>query len=626
MPLVKISLKPGVNRENTRYTNEGGWYDSDKVRFRQGTPEKIGGWQRISTNTFLGVCRSLCNWVTLGELNLMGVGTNEKFYIELGGAYNDVTPLRATTTLGTNPFATNTATNTGTYTTVVVTDVAGGFTTGDYVGYTGSITVNGVVISTTTTPGNYKLTYLTASTYSITVPGTATSTGSGGGAGISAYYEISPGPVISTPLYGWGTGSWSAGAWGITPSSNGSIRIWNQVNFGEDLVFGPRSGPLYYWDTSTGLTARGVLVSSLAGASSVPLFQTVLLVSDVSRFVFAMGTNEYGSVVYDPMLIRWSNQESVTEWAPAATNQAGSIRLSHGSKIVTALQSRQEILVFTDSSLYSLQYIGVPLVWSSQLLADNVSIASSNAVTLASGTAYWMGVDKFYKYDGRTQTLKCDLRHHIFSDINLSQVEQIFSGSNEGFNEVWWFYCSENSTVVDRYVIYNYAEEIWYYGTLGRTAWIDSGLRPNPVAATYSNNLVNHEFGVDDLETGSLTAINAYITSAEFDLDDGQKFGFVWRVLPDITFRGSNVENPSATLTLYPLANSGSGYNNPASLGGSNSAAIVRTATIPVEKFTGQVYTRIRGRQMSIKIESTGIGVTWQLGSPRIDIKPDGQR
>lgn len=626
MPLTKLTFKPGVNRENTRYTNEGGWYESDKVRFRQGTPEKIGGWQRISTDQYLGVCRSLWNWTTLSNFNLLGVGTDQKFYLELGGAYNDITPLRTTNTLGVTPFTTNTATNTGSTTTVIVTDSTGGFTNNSYVGFTGNITVNGVVISTTSSPGNYKLTYLTSTTYSITVPGTATSTGAGGATGILAYYEIDTGSDIATPVTGWGASSWGLGPWSIGEFGTNPIRIWNQANFGQNLVYGPRGGALYYWDASLGVTSRGVLVSSLAGASDVPLYQTVLLVSDTSRFVFVMGTNELGSSVYDAMLIRWSNQESVTMWTPAATNQAGSIRLSHGSKIVTAIQSRQEILTFTDSSLYSLQYVGAPIVWSSQLLADNISIISSNAVAVANGAAYWMGVDKFYKYDGRMQTLKCDLKQFIFSNINQLQAEQVFSGTNEGFNEVWWFYCSANSDTIDRYVVYNYSEEVWYYGSMARTAWIDSGLRDYPTAATYSRNLVNHEQGVDDNEGGTSLPITAYITSAEFDINDGYTFGFIWRILPDITFRGSTSSAPIASLTLYPLQNSGSGYNVPPSVGGTNSGSITGGVMIPVEQFTGQVNTRVRGRQLAIKVQSDTVGTTWQLGSPRIDIKSDGRR
>jgi hypothetical protein len=371
-------------------------------------------------------------------------------------------------------------------------------------------------------------------------------------------------------------------------------------------------------------TGSGVYVSKIVDA---PVVQNYLEVSDASRFVFAFGCNDYGSVIQNPMLLRWSDQESITQWTPAATNQAGSLLLSHGSQIITALQARQELLVWTDSSVYSLQYQGPPVVWGSQLLADNISIVSQNAVALASGTVYWMGVDKFYKYDGRTQTLRCDLRQYVYSDINLAQKAQFFASTNEGFNEVWFFYCSANSTAVDKYVVYNYAEDVWYYGLMGRTAWLDSGLRDYPLAATYLNNIVNHEYGVDDNSTGTPQPITALIASSEFDIDDGHKFGFVRRILPDLTFRGSsNSITPQVTMTLIPLANSGSGYSNPASEGGDNYATVQRITVAPVEQFTGQVFIRVRGRQMVFRIDSSQVGCTFQIGAPRIELQPDGRR
>jgi hypothetical protein len=618
MPLKKLQQKAGVNRENTRYTNENGYYVSDKIRFRQGTPECIGGWQRISASTFLGVCRSLWNWVTLGGQNLLGVGTNLKFYIESGGAYNDITPLRATLTLGTDPFATVSGS-----TTVTVTDAAGGYINGDFVTFSGATSVGGLDLN-----GQYQLTTIGTSTttYQITAASAASSTATGGGSSVSAAYQINVGTAYAIPLVGWGAGAWGSGTWGIGTASVNQMRIWSQANFGENLLFAPNGGGIYFWDAASSLTTRGVLVSSLPGASSVPTIQNLILISDASRFTFAFGCNDYGSATQDPMLIRWSDQEDYLEWFPSATNQAGSLRLSHGSKIVTAMQSRQEILVWSDSSLYSMQYQGPPAVWGSQLLGDNLSIAGPNAAALASGVTYWMGVDKFYKYDGRVQTLRCDLRQFIYEDINLDQAAQIFASTNEGFNEVWFFYCSSNSTVIDRYVTYNYAEDVWAYGTMGRTAWLDSGLRNYPMAATYSYNIVYHENGVDNNETGTTLPINAIIETAEFDIDDGDHFGFVWRILPDITFRGSQTESPQVTMTLIPMQNSGSGYNNPISLGGNSDATVVRTATVPIEQFTGQVYVRVRGRQMILRIESNQIGCTWQLGSPRLDIKQDGRR
>ena len=718
MPLKKIMFRPGVNRENTRYAAEtmgaggsmavqnatAGWYESDKIRFRAGTPEKIGGWQRISTSTFLGVCRSLWNWVTLGLVNLLGVGTNLKFYLEKGGAYYDITPIRATSTINNNPFALTAST------TVTVTDTAHGCITGDFVTFSGATDIGGVGTNVIASILNreFQVTVLSANTYTIqiaVVPNATALAGSpGGGASVVAAYQINTGAAYALPSVGWGAGTWSTGPWGVGSSSTSSIRLWSQSNWGEDLVFGPRGGGMYYWDATGTTSTRGVLLSSLGGTvtltiaspcvitltnalptgtgiqlattgalptglltgttyylenvqgltanlsttpggayintsgtqsgvqsisvlEDVPKVQNLIFVADVNRFVFAMGCNDVGSAIQDPMLIRWCDQESILVWYPQPTNQAGSVRLSHGSRIVSAIQTRQEIVVLTDSTVYSLQYVGAPIVWSTQLLGDNISIIGQNAIAQASNVVYWMGVDKFYKYDGRVQTLRCDLRQYVFSDINLTQAAQVFAGTNEGFNEVWWFYCSNNSTVVDKYVVYNYLEDVWYYGTMGRTAWLDTGLRNYPVAATYSYNIVNHELGNDNNETSASLPIESYVASAEFDIDDGHNFGFVWRLLPDLTFRGSTTSNtPQVTISLIPMQNSGSGYYNPRSEGGSDQASVQRIATVPVEEFTGQVYIRVRGRQMVFKVRSDQLGTAWQLGAPRIDIRPDGRR
>jgi hypothetical protein len=364
----------------------------------------------------------------------------------------------------------------------------------------------------------------------------------------------------------------------------------------------------------------------LLTGTDIPTSQKLILVSDVNRFVFAFGANNLGSSQPNPMLIRWSDQEDATNWSPSSTNQAGDIILSNGTEIVAAQQARQEVLVWTDSALYALQYVGAPAVWTAQSVGENTSIASQNAVGWANGVAYWMGRDKFYMYDGRTQPLECDLRKFIFNDFNTLQYEQVFCGTNESYHEIWWWYCSSSSSVADKYVVYNYVEKVWYYGNMSRTAWLDSGLRDFPLGATYSNNLVNHEQGVDDNEGLTTAPIAAYISSAQFDLEDGHQFAFIWRILPDITFDGSEVGSPSATMTLLPLQSSGSGYNNPASVGGTNSAGITRSAVLPVEQFTDQLFIRVRGRQLAIKVESSEIGVTWQLGSPRIDMRSDGRR
>ena len=686
MPLQKILFKPGVNKENTRYTTEGGWYDCDKIRFRQGNPEILGGWKRISSNTFNGTCRSLWNWTTLSNLNLVGVGTNTKFYIQNGGAYYDITPIRVTTTLGANPFTGN-----GT-TTVTVTATAHGATTGSFVTFSG---VTGTYASVLN--AEFQITVVNANSYTITTS-SVVAAGATGGSAVVAAYQLNAGPAYAIPLTGWGAGAWGAGTWGVGSTSNTSLQLWSQINYGEDLVFGPRGGGLYYWDATGTVATRGVLLNSLGGTVSftnasptvvtstilytegaalkfsggslptgitagttyyvfevngltfklldgagnpvntsssgtgtvstivdVPTVQNSIVVSDSSRFIIVFGCNDYGSAVLDPMLIRWSAQDDIYNWTPDPTNQAGFTRLSHGSEIVATVQTRQEITVFTDSSVYSLQYLGPPYVWAPQLLGDNISIQGPNAAVIASGIVYWMGVDKFYSYDGRVQTLNCDLRRHIFGDFNQSQAAQVFAGTNEGFNEVWWFYCSANSFTIDRYVIYNYLEKIWYYGTMQRTAWLDSGLLDYPLAATYSNNLVYHENGLNNNETGTTTAIDAYISSSEFDIGDGHNFGFVWRVLPDLTFE--NAENsptgalPAVAMTLQGLANSGSGVTSTASQPVAKSNTYVIT-----EEFTGMIFTRMRGRQMIFKISSNQINTVWQLGAPRIDIRPDGRR
>jgi hypothetical protein len=615
MPLKKLLLKPGVNRENTRYASEGGWYECDKIRFRQGSPEKIGGWVRTSNATYLGVCRSLWSWVTLNSQKLVGVGTNLKFYIENGTAYNDITPLRATVVL-TDPFSTVSGS-----TLVTVTDTNGGYVGGDFVVFSNAAAVGGITVS-----GEYQLTLTTTDDeYTIDVGTAAAGTATGGGT-VTAVYQINTGTPFSIPTTGWGASGWGSGAWGEGEPSTARIRLWAQSNFGEDLLFGPRGGGIYYWDATSGLTTRGVALSTLPGASDVPTSQRIIEISDINRFVFAFGANEFGTSVVNPMLVRWSDQGSAVDWTPSVTSQAGFLTLSRGSEIIAARPSRQEVLVWTDAALYTLQYVGAPVVWAAQLIGESISIAGQNAVAYASGVSYWMGKDKFYMYDGRVQPLRCDLRKFIFNDFNTQQYDQVVAGTNEAFNEVWWFYCSEGSNRNDRYAIYNYMEDVWYYGSLGRTAWLDSGLRDFPLAATYSNNLVNHEQGVDNGETAIPTAIPAFVLSAEFDIDDGHQFSFVSRVLPDIRFDGSTVTNPTATMTLLPLANSGSGYNSPLSAGGNSGGQVVRSATLPVEQYTGQIDTRIRGRQMSIKVESDGAGVTWQLGAPRLDLRPDGKR
>lgn len=622
MPLQKLQFKPGVDRENTRYSAEGTWYETNKVRFRRGLPQKIGGWQRISANTYLGVARSLWNWVTLQGQNLVSVGTNLKYYLERGGEYFDITPIRLTTAAGDVTFAATTGSEI-----LTVTDVSHGAQQGDYVTFSDAVSLGGDITADILNIEYSITSIIDDDNYTITasVPATASDTGNGGASTVGAY-QIPVGNEIEVPFTGWSAGRWGFGTWGNSGTTTAPMRLWSQTNFGEDLFFTYRGGAPFYWDATSGVTGRAVYVSSLSGASDVPTVANVAFVSDIYRFAFCIGANDIGSAVLDPMLVRWSDQEDVANWTPAATNQAGSLRLSHGTQLICVTQARQEVLIWSDAALYGLQYLGAPEVWGAQLLGNNITIVSPNASVYSNNIAFWMGKDKFYMYDGTVKTLPCSVRSYVFDDINKDQYNQVVCGTIEQFDEIWWFYPSAGSDQNDRYVVYNYVQDIWYYGTLRRSAWMDSDLRDYPIAATYSNNLVYHEYGHDCNELGTTNPITATLTSAEFDLGDGDRFMLVSRILPDITFQGSTADTPSATMTLLPLENSGSGYYDPASVGGNSSNTISRVSTVPIEQFTGQVYTRIRGRQMAFKIESTAIGVTWKLGIPRFDMRPDGRR
>jgi hypothetical protein len=711
MPLKKLSFKPGVNRENTRYASEGGWYECDNVRFRQGTPEKIGGWTRVTTTTFEGTARSIFNWITLANQNLVGIGTHLKFYIENGGNFNDITPLRNTTSGGDinfTPFNTtlsaavtstsattipltttsgfplsgkilidsevidytgitdntltgctrgasrlvsgvSTSTTAATHSsgagvtffTILVTDSSHGASDGDFVTFSNVVALNGnftteilnreYQIESVETDSTYTILAKSFSDTTLTFTNVASTSSDAAQTQSSSVgaYQIVSGAVSSTENTGWGASGWGAGPWNIGQTSQEELRIWSQQNFGEDLIFGFSGDKLYYWDASVTdpLNVRATPLADRSGASDVPTVQNLITISDINRFVFCFGTNPLGTSVLDPMLIRWSDQDSAVNWTPAATNQAGSLRLSRGTEIVAASQARQEVLVWSDSSLYSLQYVGAGSgVWGATIVGENISIASQNAVAYTNGVAYWMGKDKFYMYDGRTKPLPCDLRKYVFTDFNTDQFTQVFAGGNEAFHEVWWFYCSANSANIDRYVIYNFLDDIWYYGSMARTAWLDSGLRSFPLATTYNGVLVDHENGIDDNETGTTAAIDAFILSADFDLDDGHKFMLVSRMLPDINFEGSTANSPAIGMTLFPHASSGSGRNATASESGTNTGTVTRTATSPVEAYTDQIHTRVRGRQLSVKVESSATGVQWQFGTPRIDMRPDGRR
>jgi len=642
MALQKLQFRPGLNREGTDYSNEGGWYDADKVRFRSGFPEKIGGWRRYATTQFLGLARSLWNWVATNANNYLGVGTNLKYYVELGGFFFDVTPIVHTSTNVSAPVFYTTVNSS----TITVVDAAYHPSVGDYFIISGANTIANTAITSTILNAEHVVTSLVnATAYTFTVSTTATNTANGGGSTVTIKYEYPVGLDVAIVGTGWGAGPWSRGTWGsaFNGGVQNQLRLWTNDNYGDYLFIAPRGGAVYYWipegtypdGTVAGNTTRAQSLATQATSATyagqfVPNATNQVLASSIQRFIICMGANPYdpldSETDFDPMLVRWSDQENPYEWVPAVTNQSGEFRLSNGSFIMCARSTRQEILVWTDSAIYSMQYLGPPYVWGFQILMDNISIISPNAAITVNNITYWMGVDRFYMYSGRVETLPCSLWQYIYNDINKNQGFQVFAGGNDGYSEVWWFYCSTNSNVVDKYVIYNYLERTWAYGTMGRTAWLDSPLRQYPMAADYNRRILFHEAAVDDIAGDTAVPINAYVQSSDFDIGDGHNFGFVWRILPDINFNGSNVDGPSVTMTVKPRQNSGAPYgtaNSPRVLSSNNYAV---SGVYNIQEFTGQVYTRLRGRQLAFRIESNNLGTQWQLGSPRIDIRNDGRR
>jgi hypothetical protein len=734
MPLQKIQFRPGVNREGTDYSNEGGWYACDKVRFRSGFPEKIGGWIRLSNDTFLGVCRALWNWVSLNGANYLGVGTNLKYYIEQGGAYNDVTPIRVTFTNSSSPSTANCISTTNGSNVVTINYANYGGIDNDFVTISGATAVGGIPASELN--AEQQITYVDLDTFTFTVNSAATSNvAAGGGNAITMAFQIQTGLDVFIQGTGWGAGTWptyiqtsltnpftctspsttvtvtqtahglangnavyfnsiSGNVCGIasapfikafpitvvnanaytfstviggntyTTSNNGptggtvvvstpvapvrgwgaaadvgigqQLRLWTNDNFGEDLLIAPRGGGIYYWDATTGISVRAILlntVSTNAGFAGqfVPNRTNQIIGSSIQRFAIAFGSNPYdplnANTTFDPLLVRWSDQENPFDWVPSAINQSGEYRLNIGSFIMCARSTRQEILVWSDSAIYSMQYLGPPYVWGFQLLQDNISIMSPNAAITINNVTYWMGVDKFFVYSGRVETLPSTLWQYVFEDINRDQSFQVFAGSNEAYNEVWWFYCSENSNTIDKYVIYNYVERVWSYGTMDRTAWLDSSLRQFPMAAyPAGNKVLFHEANVDDVSGLTPVPIESYIQSSDFDIGDGHNFGFVWRILPDVTFNGSNVNEPKVTMTVRPRRNSGTPYGISDTPDVQSDQNFTGQRNYDVQLFDGQVYTRLRGRQMAFRITSNDLGVSWQLGTPRIDIRNDGRR
>lgn len=715
MPFVKLQFKPGVNRDQTNYTNEGGWFSCDKIRFRSGMPQKIGGWTATTSQTFLGVCRQMFGWITSYSENLLALGTNRKLYINTGAQFYDATPIdtRDYTETLTNPFATTNASIL-----ITVTDTNHGAQTGDLVYFSGASSVGGIPV--TELNKRHVITRINANSYSITVSSSATSTvaaGGGtvqasyviksyilsgpfaatngsslitvtqtahgrevgefvtfsnvtglggnitaavlqqnyeiiavptvntyqisaksvigvpvtanasdtgnGGTSVLATYQIPPGNDITVYGYGWGTGSWGIAPWGLATNEPVVLpqRDWWFDQFDNDLVMNIRNGTIYYWERgtnpviSTSLATPPVRLADLAGASDVPAEVMQVLVSQNDKHLLAFGCTPFGGGAFDPMLVRWASQDEPAMWTPSSTNSAGFIRLSRGSQIIRALATRQEVLIWTESSLYSLQYLGTLDVFGLQEYADNISIIGPRAIATANNVTYWMGQDKFYAYAGRVETLPCSLRNYVFNDINYGQVDQVVCGTNEGFHEIWWMYCSADSSVVNKYVIYNYLERIWYYGTIDRTAWLDSPLRTYPQAAGYGGMLYDHERGVD----ADGAPMVSFIQSSDFDIEDGFNYMLTKRIIPDVSFDGSTAGTPEVTLTMRPRNFPGSPYIEDIN----DSKDVIETS---VDVYTDQVFIRARARQMAFKISSDGLGVQWQLGSPRLDARPDGRR
>ena len=703
MPLTKLQFKPGINRETTSYSNEGGWFDMDKVRFRFGFPEKIGGWIRNSNQNFLGTCRALHPWVALDGTQYVGVGTHLKYYILEGGGFYDITPIRRTTSAGDVTFtagadtldgavtvddesitltsvtdfpvaglikigseeityaaiASNTLTGCArgqngttaathldnaavTCATITVTDEDHSALDNDFVTYTDAATLGGVItagvlnqeyqITTIVDDDNYLINARTiASVASITttdglnvtpVFANASDSGAGGSACVGTY-QLNTGLDTTITGNGWNAGSWSRGTWNSSAdlSVDGqTLRIWSHDNFGEDLIINPRDEGVFYWDKTNGTGVRAVALSALSDPADTPTSAKVVLVSDKDRHVIAFGCNTQGSTTQDPLLVRFSSQGAPSNWAPQATNTAGDLTIGSGSQIIAVIETKQQILVFTDVSLHAMQFLGPPFTFGINVVSENITIASPLAAINVEDTVYWMGRNEFYAYAGQVQRLPCTVRDYVFNDINESQFEKITAGSNTAFGEIWWFYPSSTSDENDRYVTYNYMENVWAYGTLARTAWLDRGITSLPLVASPDHYMYSHETGFDDGSTVPSTAITSFIQSSQIDMGDGDEFIFMNRMIPDLTFRNSTADFPSATMTLSARNYPGGLYLQ------SQSKAVTRTSTTPIEQWTEQVNLRLRGRAFALKLETTGVGVGWRLGTPRVDIRSDGRR
>jgi hypothetical protein len=639
MPLTKLQFKPGVNRETTSYTNEGGWYDGDKVRFRFGMPEKIGGWvKRSQTNSFLGTCRALHPWVTLNLDKFIGVGTSEKYYIDQGGAFTDITPIRETTAAGDVTFSATDGSST-----ITVTDTLHGAVVDDFVTFSGAVSLGGNITADILNQ-EYKIaSIVNANTYTIearavatlsqiTVDGaytptlvTANSSDTGnGGSSVVGAYQVNVGLDTTVFGSGWGAGTWGRSTWGSAANVSlitDTLRVWSHDNFGEDLLINIRDGGIYYWDATTGLGSRAVNITSLAGSNKAPTTAKQVLVSDRDRHVIAFGCDsEANPGVEDALLIRFSNQESLTDWESRADNTAGELRLGSGSEIITAVETRQQVLVFTDESLYTMQFLGPPFTFGVNLISEQITVQSPLSAVAVEDNVFWMGQNEFYVYGGTVQRMPCTVRDYVFDDFNEGQSEKVVGALNNEHSEIWWFYPSSSSENIDRYVVYNYIEKVWYYGNLGRTAWIDRGIFDRPIAASNDGYLYEHEQGFDDGSTNPATPIAAYIESSQVDIGDGDNFAFIRRLIPDLTFLDSTASTPAAVMTLKARNFPGGNYLN------SVASTVEKTASVPVEQFTNQANVRLRGRSFALRVSSEEAGVGWRLGSPRVDIRPDGRR
>ena len=641
MPLTKLQFRPGVNRETTSYTNEGGWFNSDKVRFRFGLAEKIGGWQKNGDNSFLGIARSLHTWVNLSGTKLTGVGTSLKLYINQGGEFYDVTPLRSTTAAGDVTFS---ATNGSSV--ITVTDTNHGAAQNDFVTFSGAASLGGNItanvlnqeyqITEVVNVDSYKISARAASTTikSITVDGqisasavTANSSDTGnGGSSVVGKYQINTGLTNVVTGTGWGAGTWGGGTWGTASPLTvvNTLRIWTQDNFGEDLLSCVRDGGIFFWDTSADAlgTDRVTALASLAGADAeTPTIAKQVLVSDRDRHVIVFGCDGETSIgTQDPLLIRFSSQESLTTWKAETTNTAGELRISSGSEIITAVETKSQILVFTDVSVHSLQFLGPPFTFGVSQISENTTIMGPMAAKAVDDTVFWMGFEDFYVYNGQVQKLPCTVRSYVFNDFNSNQSEKVTAALNSSNSEVWWFYPSASSTEIDRYVIYNYEERVWYFGTLPRTVWLDRGVNNFPLAASTDGYLYDHENGLNDGSTNPPTPITSFIESSQLSIGEGNNFVFLSRLIPDITFDGSATNGPSADFTLQARNFPGGQYLQ------TKDSEVVQSATTPVEQFTEQAFVRLRGRSFAMKVQSDSIDTQWRLGTARVDARQDGRR